>query len=529
MSLYRKHRPQQFSDVVGQDHIKTTLANALKQGTFSHAYIFAGPKGSGKTTTARLLAKALNCTGRSITDSIEPCEKCQSCLEITAGNSMDVMEIDAASNRGIDEIRELREKINFAPTAGKYKIYVIDECHMLTKEAFNALLKTLEEPPKHVVFVLATTELHKIPATILSRAQLFDFKKAKVDEVLSLLESVAKKENIEIEKEALQLLARLAYGAYRDALTLLDQIGSIQAEGKITLVQVQAVLGQATEQSVWDLVEALSKGDRTQALKVINDVYFEGKDLANFTSGVIDLLRKVILIQVGLPQHFEASAEENAKIKQFANDFDSDKIMILVQKLAEVLPQLKSSFLGQLPLEMVIFEITNNQHPTSKQIPITNNQEIKKEEPTIVSKPIVEKVEPEKSEVITEPEMVVDVEIIEEVVPQAKVAQMIDGAVSECWPELIKAMKKENNVVAAMLKESRINSEEDNTLTLGVANAFQAKQLCNVTIRPLIEKAILELTGKIMKLECAVDSNLKTEKPPEHEEVLLNDVKDIFA
>ncbi len=523
MSLYRKHRPQQFSDVVGQDHIKTTLANALKQGTFSHAYIFAGPKGSGKTTTARLLAKALNCTGRAITDSIEPCEKCQSCLEITAGNSMDVMEIDAASNRGIDEIRELREKINFAPTAGKYKIYVIDECHMLTKEAFNALLKTLEEPPKHVVFVLATTELHKIPATILSRAQLFDFKKAKVDEVLSLLESVAKKEKIEIEKEALQLLARLAYGAYRDALTLLDQIGSIQTEGKITLVQVQAVLGQATEQSIWDLVEALSKSDRTQALKVINDVYFEGKDLANFTSGVIDLLRKVILIQVGLPQHFEASAEEVTKIKQFAQDFDSDKIMILVQKLAEVMPQLKSSFLGQLPLEMVIFEMTSEAQSGKLKA------ESKKEEPIILSKPIVEKVEPEKSEEKIEPEVAVVVEIKEVIVSEVKVAQMIDGAVSECWPELIKAMKKENNVVAAMLKESKIQSEEDNLLTLGVANAFQAKQLCSVNIRPLIEKAILELTGKTMKFECAVDSNVKAEKPPEHEEVLLNDVKDIFA
>lgn len=541
MSLYRKHRPQQFSDVVGQDHIKTTLANALKQGTFSHAYIFAGPKGSGKTTTARLLAKALNCTGRSIVDSIEPCEKCQSCTEITAGNSMDVMEIDAASNRGIDEIRDLREKINFAPTAGKYKIYVIDECHMLTKEAFNALLKTLEEPPKHVVFVLATTELHKIPATILSRAQLFDFKKAKVDEVLSLLESVAKKEKIEIEKEALQLLARLAYGAYRDALTLLDQIGSIQTEGKITLVQVQAVLGQATEQSVWDLVEALSKGDRTQSLKVINDVYFEGKDLANFTSGVIDLLRKVILIQVGLPQHFEASTEEGTKIKQFASDFDSDKIMILVQKLAEVLPQLKSSFLGQLPLEMVVFETTNSQETRYKiqdanndKFPISNFKSNSKAKNSNVQKETEETTSvvnhEAKVDVVSEPEVVADVAIIEEViVSEVKVAQMIDGAVSECWPELIKAMKKENNVVAAMLKESKIHSEEDSTLTLGVANAFQAKQLCNVTIRPLIEKAILELTGKTMKLECTVDTNLKAEKPPEHEEVLLNDVKDIFA
>lgn len=526
MSLYRKHRPQQFSSIVGQDHIKTTLANALKNGTFSHAYIFAGPKGSGKTTTARLLAKALNCTGRDMKDTIEPCGKCTSCVEVTAGHSMDVMEIDAASNRGIDEIRELREKINFAPTAGHYKVYVIDECHMLTKEAFNALLKTLEEPPAHAVFILATTELHKVPATILSRAQLFDFKKATVEEILGLLKDVAAKEKIKIEPEALGLIARLAYGAYRDALTLLDQIASIQTEGGITFSQVQAVLGQATEESVWEIVAALSKKDRSASLEIINQVYSEGKDLANFTSGVIDLLRKVVLTQAGLTKHFEASREEIGKIEKFALSFESSDLISLVTKLAEVLPKLKSSVLGQLPLEMVVFEVTNPDQNQNVKIKVQNdNGKIKIDEIVTTSKPkekIESKVESTESiEAIVEEKKVVELEV--------PVVRMAEGEVVDKWPEIVKIVKKENNVVAAMLRDAVIQSEEDGVLSLGVANIFNAKQLCSVNIRPVIEKAIFETCGRNVRLECVVDKAIKSEKPAEHEEELLADAKDIFA
>jgi DNA polymerase-3 subunit gamma/tau len=528
MSLYRKHRPQQFSDIVGQEHIKTTLANALRQGSFSHAYIFAGPKGSGKTTTARLLAKALNCTGRDITKSIEPCEKCTSCVEITAGRSMDVMEIDAASNRGIDEMRDLREKINFAPTSSQYKVYVIDECHMLTKEAFNALLKTLEEPPKHAVFILATTELHKVPATILSRAQLFDFKKAKIDEVMCLLESVAKKEKIKIEHPALQLVARLAYGAYRDALTLLDQVASIATDKEITLLEVQQVLGQATEQSVWDLVEALAQKDRSAGLKVINDVYFEGKDLAYFVGEVTELLRKIILMQSGLSSHYEVSAEEKVKIEALAKSFSSEEIVLTIQKLSTALPQVKASVLGQLPLEMVVFELT--QENQNVKIKVENdNVKIKNEEkavesvenkplksdPVIESKPLVES-KPPKVEEATAPE------------PEVKVVKMIDSTVAQAWLEIVKRVKRENNVVAAMLREAVVRGEDDGTLTLGVANNFNAKQLCNATIRPVIESAILEIVGKNLRIDCQVDGAIKNEKPAEAEEELLANAKEIF-
>ena len=502
MSLYRKHRPQKFADVVGQDHIKTTLANALKQGTFSHAYVFAGPKGSGKTTTARLLAKALNCSGRDIATDIEPCEKCMSCTEVTKGQSMDVMEIDAASNRGIDEIRDLREKIKFAPTAGKYKVYVIDECHMLTKEAFNALLKTLEEPPAHAVFVLATTELHKVPATILSRAQLFDFKKAKIDEVMALLERVAKAQNIKIENEALQLTARLAYGAYRDALTLLDQVASIQTDGKITLAQVQLLLGQATEASVWELVEALSQKNRTAALKLVSDVYFEGKDMAYFVAEVTELLRKLILSQAELSDQFEASKEERIKIESLAKSFSSADLIITIQKLSAVLPQVKSSVLGQLPLEMVVFELTEN---------VNNEPRIINQEAGQPAEKVVPKSEP-----------------IVELKPAVKVVKMVSGSVAQKWSEVVKIVKENNNAIAAMLKDTIIREETDETVALSTKFKFQADQLCNSKIRPMIEAAILEASGKTVRLSCEVDGAIKIEKPVEPEEELLADAKDLF-
>ena len=532
MSLYRKHRPQQFSDIVGQEHIKTTLANALKQGTFSHAYVFAGPKGSGKTTTARLLAKALNCSGRDIKDSIEPCEKCMSCTEVTKGQSMDVVEIDAASNRGIDEIRDLREKVRFAPTAGKYKVYVIDECHMLTKEAFNALLKTLEEPPAHAVFVLATTELHKVPATILSRAQLFDFKKAKIDEVMSLLESVAKKENIKIEPEALQLVARLAYGAYRDALTLLDQVASIKTDGQITLAQVQAVLGQATEQSVWDLVEALAQKDRSSALKIVNDVYTEGKDLAYYIGEVVELLRKIILVQAGLSNQFEVSHEEKTKIESFAQSFSSQELILAIQKMSAVINQVKSSILGQLPLEMVVFELTEIGESPKPQSP---KPDIKKEEKIIKPEPAIEVKVEAKPEIKAEAEPEIKIESetaeveTESVESGPNEEKELQPDMKKAWPAIVKIVKAHNNAIAAMLRDTVIQEETEDSVRLGTKFKFQADQLCNAKIRPLIENAITQITGKTLRLDCQVDGDLKIEKPSEPEEELLNDAKAVFA
>ena len=237
MSLYRKYRPQTFAHLVGQDHVSQTLLSALRLGRVSHAYLFTGPRGTGKTSTARLVAKALNCLDES---SVEPCNACEICMEIADGRLIDIIEIDAASNRGIDEMRDLREKIHFAPTRAKLKVYIIDEVHMLTKEAFNALLKTLEEPPEHVYFVLATTEVHKIPETILSRCQRFDFQRIPVKVLVDRLSFIAQEEKIEVEEKALEMIAHHAEGGLRDAIGLLEQMA---ADGSLTVERVSTVLG----------------------------------------------------------------------------------------------------------------------------------------------------------------------------------------------------------------------------------------------------------------------------------------------
>ena len=274
--LYRKYRPKSFSEIVGQDHVKKVLTNALKMGRVAHAYIFAGPRGTGKTTTARILAKSLNCESRK---DVEPCNRCQSCLAIDEGAFMDVVELDAASNRGIDEIRRIREAAGYRPIEGKYKVYIIDEVHMLTKEAFNALLKTLEEPPGHVVFVLATTNLEKVPPTIVSRCQVLEFKNLPENLIFERLKEVSSKERMEIEEDALRFLARRAEGGMRDALTLLEQVWKFSAGGKIALEDVEKALGLIPLDLVRKYVLSIIEGKLEEVLKVVDEVYYSGKDL----------------------------------------------------------------------------------------------------------------------------------------------------------------------------------------------------------------------------------------------------------
>ena len=290
MALYRQWRPQNFDSLIGQQAIKTALTNALSTGRIAHAYLFTGPRGTGKTSTARILAKALNCEqGPTPT----PCDHCDNCQRITAGTSMDVIEIDAASNRGIDEIKTLRDQLSFAPVNSRYKVYIIDEVHMLTTEAFNALLKSLEEPPEHVVFILATTDPHKVPATIHSRCQRFDFRRVTVEDIIEHLAMVAQASNITIDQEALRLIAIQAEGGMRDALSLLDQCGVMSKN--ITTTTVREVLGIVGREALRDLAASIGRQDLSAALEKLNFLLEQGKDVRQVISELAEYLRALLL------------------------------------------------------------------------------------------------------------------------------------------------------------------------------------------------------------------------------------------
>src|SRR5947209_11442676 len=285
-SLYRKYRSQTFGDLVGQDAASRALQGAIISGRVAHAYLFSGSRGTGKTSAARLLAKAINCTGRS-RDSAEPCNRCQSCLEMTAGSALAVIEIAAASNRGIDEIRDLREKVNLAPAVGPFKVYIIDEAHMLTEPAFNALLKTLEEPPAHVVFVLCTTDAQKIPLTVVGRCQHFVFRRHSEEQIVSRLTHIAKAEAVEVDADAMKLIARTAQGSMRDAVGLLDQLVPL-ASGPISLDAARSLLGIADPRLLDSLLDDVLEGNASSALAELGRVYGEGAELRQVVRGLME-------------------------------------------------------------------------------------------------------------------------------------------------------------------------------------------------------------------------------------------------
>lgn len=349
-SLYRKWRSQTFDDLVGQEPIVRTLKNALKNGNLTHAYLFTGPRGTGKTSTARLLAKTVNCSNPK---DGEPCNECLQCREITAGNSFNVIEIDAASNRGIDNIRDLREKVMMPPSTGKYKVYVLDEAHMLTTEAFNALLKTLEEPPPYAIFVMATTDVHKMLPTVLSRCQRFDFKRISTRQIVEHLLYVSEQEHIKIERTAAELIARTAAGGMRDALSLLDQAIAYAGE-EISLAQVQAMLGVADPRAVSRLITCIAELNSSAALHRINELSEEGADLRQINSQLVEYWRALMLAKAGadVATILDLTDDETLEVKQLAQLFGLEELTECARTFAQNDLVQKNQGTPQLGLEL---------------------------------------------------------------------------------------------------------------------------------------------------------------------------------
>ena len=352
VALYRKWRPQDFNELVGQNHVSRTLQNALLTNKLSHAYLLCGPRGTGKTTTAKIIAKAVNCLSPK---NGEPCNECVSCDAINAGNSLDVLEIDGASNRGIDEIRDLREKINLAPVLGKYKVYIIDEVHMLTTEAFNALLKTLEEPPGYVIFIFATTEPHKVPATILSRCQRFDFRRLDSGIIVKHLEKICEKSDIDYDREGLVVIARLAQGGMRDALSLMDQCLSYGGQ-KLTLEQINETLGIVAIDYIAETADLLVSKDIKQLISKLNMIVDEGKDIRQFANQLLDYFRDLVIYKTCGEEHLTHTIDDKKEFFIKHNQISLGELDYVITCINKAETEMKWSNNPRLLMEMAFFK-----------------------------------------------------------------------------------------------------------------------------------------------------------------------------
>lgn len=443
LALYRKWRPKLFSEVIGQEHVKTTLVNALLLERLSHAYLFSGPKGSGKTTVARLLAKGANCQNFQ---NGEPCLKCPFCLEIQKGESLDLIEIDAASNRGIEEIKDLREKIKFAPAKSKYKVYIIDECHMLTREAFNALLKTLEEPPSFVIFILVTTEVHKIPPTILSRCQRFDFRRLTNSEIIERLSFILKGEKIPYQKKALELIAQKSEGSARDAESLLDLILS-KGIKDLQEEEVKKALGKTQEKRIEELFDFLKKGETKEALLLIQEIQEEGENLHLFCQNLIEFLREKL--------------------------FQDYTLASWIKILLEAQREMKTSPLVQLPLELAIVEIAQK-------------------------------------------------------TPLLKDDPAFENTLDLDWNKVISKIKPKNHSLCFLLQGLKPTVSDDK-IVLFVDFPFFKDKIEKPENKKIIEKAIFELLGRHLEIECQVlDRPAKSLQSLPSDNNLLKETKEIF-
>ncbi len=479
--LYRKYRPQSFADIAGQEHVKTVLTHEIASGRLAHSYLFTGPRGVGKTTTARIFAKALNCAARP-PGSGEPCGKCESCVEIAAGRSLDVIEIDAASHTGVDNVREqVIESARFAPAKSARKIFIIDEVHMLSASAFNALLKTLEEPPSHAIFILATTELHKLPATVVSRCQRFDFRKIGRDELMTRLEWLAKEEGIQADHEVLEAVARQSEGCLRDAESLLSQLFSL-GEKHLTEKSAALVLPLLSAETVCGLAASLLEKDVPKALSAWERLSESGADLARAVADLTDLFREMALSRLRnrpFEPPFSADKAWRERLEAMRSGLAPAQAAALIQRLVEVRDEMKRVDIPELPFELMVMEWAVGVVPGEVEIP----------------KPDGEEPEDRPEDAFQEkgPEPVA-----------SSGASYSLAEVKSAWPDILRKAQEKHHSLPYMLGVAELLSCENGELVFGFQYALYRDRLNDLKHKRLIEEAVVEATGRSLRIRAVL-------------------------
>jgi len=501
LMFYTKYRPQKFSDVCRPNDAADALSKQVVSGKTSHAYLFVGPRGTGKTTLARILAKALNCA--DITAKGDPCCKCSSCVAIKEGSFVDMIEIDAASNRGIDDIREIKDKIKLAPTMGKNKVYIIDEVHMLTNEAFNALLKTLEEPPKKTTFILCTTELHKVPDTIKSRCQVYRFKRATMPQLIEKLKEITKSEKIKISEKDLEKIALASMGGFRDAETLLQQV----SDGELS---VDSLVGMGSKEIYIELTDYLLSGNPGSAIRIVSKVYEEGLDLYVWTGEYLRYLRELLFIKSGVKEEVSgATTELLSEMVEQASRLSVSWILNAMNSLLEEHKNIKTSFIPQLPVEMALAKIGGGEELAS-----TGGGS------GVAEAPRQPKIDPGVSKKMTKDDKEDEEE--EEEAPVAtekadkekknstddKEASLITlENLEEKWKEFIKRSRELNHSLTALLKSGTPVRVEGKFVILEVFYPFHKERLESPQNRKLVEKLMSEIYDIHLSLKCVLSKD----------------------
>jgi DNA polymerase-3 subunit gamma/tau len=522
-ALYRKWRPQTFDQVVGQEHVVRTLRNALLSGRVHHAYLFAGPRGTGKTTTARLLAKAVNCLA---SPQERPCNQCHICVAINEARLLDLIEIDAASNTGVDDVRELRERVGFRPNEARYKVYVIDEVHMLSNAAFNALLKTLEEPPEHAIFVLATTEPHKILPTVLSRCQRFDFRRISVSHMVDRLGWLADQEGIRVERQALELIARQATGSMRDAESLLDQLASYN-DGGITVDEMRAALGIGANETVLRITDALAERDVSRGLGAINAAVDEGTDPRQFARQIVEHLRALLLLRLEsgvVPPYL--SDDSLPRLQDQAAAFSRRDLVQAVRLFNQAAQEARGGWQPQLPLEMAFVEALlppdasdddEGRGPpprTPRRSPSARPKDSGSEpaDTSSVSGPKSKRAAPEleRVEKPVHSEQGAHGEGVQEPSAIYQLAEDGDGPltpadVAERWQDFLNALRPQDLKLEALMRSCEPVDVERDVIVLSFAHQFHRSRVEEDERRRLVEDALSDLFGRRLRVRCVMN------------------------